>query len=84
MLFRSYAFRSLVFDNQLRSTAFRMGYSPSKKEFRFTTYGYGHGVGMSQVGANQMAKHGYTYDEILHHYYTDIEIVNRDDLDLDL
>ncbi len=79
-----YAFRSLVFDNQLRSTAFQMGYSPSKKEFRFTTYGYGHGVGMSQVGANQMAKHGYTYDEILHHYYTDIEIVNRDDLDLDL
>ena len=36
--------------------------------------GYGHGVGMSQYGANGMAKEGYKYDEILKHYYTDIEI----------
>lgn len=37
--------------------------------YAFTTYGYGHGVGMSQYGANGMATHGYTYDEILMHYY---------------
>ena len=35
----------------------------------FTTYGYGHGVGMSQYGANDMAKKGKTYQEILAHYY---------------
>ncbi|MBE6020115.1 MAG: stage II sporulation protein D [Clostridiales bacterium] len=39
-----------------------------------TTTGYGHGVGMSQYGANGMAKKGYTYDEILKHYYTGTEI----------
>ena len=36
--------------------------------------GYGHGVGMSQYGAQGMAKEGYTYDQILKHYYQNIEI----------
>lgn len=40
----------------------------------FRTKGYGHGVGMSQTGANVMALGGSTYDEILHYYYTDVEI----------
>jgi len=39
-----------------------------------TTTGYGHGVGMSQYGAHGMAKEGYTYDQILKHYYQGIEI----------
>ena len=39
-----------------------------------TTTGYGHGVGMSQYGANGMAKEGYTYDEILKHYYSGTKI----------
>ena len=39
-----------------------------------TTKGYGHGVGMSQYGALGMAKAGYTYDEILKHYYNGVEI----------
>ena len=34
-----------------------------------TTKGYGHGVGMSQYGANGMAKNGYSYVQILNHYY---------------
>ena len=38
------------------------------------TKGYGHGVGMSQYGANGMAKEGYSYIEILKHYYTDVKI----------
>lgn len=38
------------------------------------TKGYGHGVGMSQYGAEGMAKDGYKYDEILKYYYTDIEL----------
>ena len=41
---------------------------------KITTKGYGHGVGMSQYGALGMAKNGYTYEEILKHYYTDSEI----------
>lgn len=43
---------------------------------RIYTSGYGHGVGMSQYGALGMAKEGYTYQEILKHYYRGVEIVN--------
>ncbi|MCM3134907.1 stage II sporulation protein D [Paenibacillus polysaccharolyticus] len=41
-------------------------------EVQITTYGYGHGVGMSQWGANGMAQEGHTATEILKHYYTGI------------
>lgn len=41
---------------------------------RFDVVGYGHGVGMSQTGANEMAKNGKKYTEILQHYYTNIQI----------
>jgi len=40
----------------------------------FTTKGYGHGVGMSQYGANGMAEEGKGYKEILSYYYQDVEI----------
>lgn len=40
----------------------------------FTTRGYGHGVGMSQYGANGMANSGYTFEQIIKHYYTNVEI----------
>jgi len=40
----------------------------------FTTEGYGHGVGMSQYGANGMAQAGYKYTDILTHYYTGVEV----------
>jgi stage II sporulation protein D len=40
----------------------------------FNGYGYGHGVGMPQDSAVEMAKEGFTYDEILKYYYTDIEL----------
>ena len=39
-----------------------------------TTKGYGHGVGMSQYGAKGMAEQGYSYREILNHYYTNVNI----------
>jgi peptidoglycan hydrolase-like amidase len=46
-----------------------------KKEFKFTTYGYGHGVGMPQNGANFYAEYkGYDYKQILTHYYRGITI----------
>ena len=40
----------------------------------FTVYGYGHGIGMSQNGANEMAKNGASYTDILTHYYTGVDI----------
>ena len=42
--------------------------------YKFICSGYGHGVGMSQYGANGMAKNGSSYEEILKHYYSGIEI----------
>lgn len=38
--------------------------------------GYGHGLGMSQNGANGLAKNGYTYEDILNYFYKDIELVD--------
>ena len=42
----------------------------------FTTRGYGHGVGLSQYGANGMAKRGYSYIDIINHYYPGVSINN--------
>jgi len=44
------------------------------KDIHFTTKGYGHGVGMSQWGANGMAKQGSTFSEILKHYYQGVTL----------
>ncbi|MBE5781373.1 MAG: stage II sporulation protein D [Clostridiales bacterium] len=46
----------------------------SGKKVQFDTRGYGHGVGMSQVGALSMAKNGADYKTILLHYYTGVEL----------
>lgn len=54
----------------LRSSQFTI--SVTGDTVKITTYGYGHGVGMSQWGANGMAKEGYTTTQILKHYYTGI------------
>ena len=57
----------------LRSTDFEITINEDK--IKITTKGYGHGVGMSQYGANELAKIGYNYEEILKHYYTGIELI---------
>lgn len=57
----------------LRSLCFDVEYSDGK--FIFTCYGYGHGVGMSQYGADYMARQGFSWKEILNHYYPGTEIV---------
>lgn len=44
------------------------------EKIKIICYGYGHGVGMSQYGANEMAKKGYKYKDILKHYYQGTEI----------
>ena len=56
----------------LRSTSFTVVTGEDSVTFRVT--GYGHGVGMSQYGANALARQGKTWREILNWYYTGIEI----------
>ena len=56
----------------LRSTSFTV--TEQDGQFTFSVTGYGHGVGMSQYGANAMAKEGSTYEEILKWYYTGISL----------
>lgn len=43
-------------------------------QFTFTVKGYGHGLGMSQYGADFLARQGYSYKEILQYYYTDVTV----------
>lgn len=64
----------------LRSANFTLEYGDGI--FTVTTKGSGHGVGMSQYGANAMAKSGSDYKEILLHYYTGAEIADMNSLDL--
>ena len=54
--------------------------TPSGKSgtFTFTSYGWGDGVGMSQYGAAEMARRGYTYDQIVRYYFTGTELVKAD------
>ena len=56
---------------KLRSTDFKIDIG---EDIKITTKGYGHGVGMSQYGANELAKLGKNYDEILKYYYKDVAI----------
>lgn len=56
----------------LNSTNFTL--SISNENIQFDVLGFGHGVGLSQVGANTYAKAGKSCEEIIHHYYTDVEI----------
>ncbi|MDR1753937.1 MAG: SpoIID/LytB domain-containing protein [Eubacterium sp.] len=56
----------------LRSPAFTV--TRSGDIFSFETKGYGHGVGLSQYGADYMANKGYTAHQILSYYYSGIEI----------
>lgn len=53
---------------KLRSTDFTVEKTGGK--VTITTKGFGHGVGMSQYGANALAKQNKTYEEILKYYYT--------------
>lgn len=59
----------------LRSASFSI--EPVEGGIIFTTYGNGHGVGMSQHGANVMAKNGKDYGEILEHFYQDVMLVSN-------
>lgn len=57
----------------LNSTNFNWKFNGNNLDI--TTTGYGHGVGMSQYGADGMARNGSNFEEILKHYYTGVQIV---------
>jgi len=59
----------------LRSASFSI--NNDRRGITFTTYGHGHGVGMSQHGANVMAQNGYDYVEILQHFYQNVVLVEK-------
>lgn len=62
----------------LRSTNF--SFTISGDEIIFSVIGYGHGVGMSQTGADALAKSSSNCEEIIKHFYTDVEIVEVNSL----
>lgn len=66
--------RETVLGYSLKSAAFDLKYDKNSDKFIFTTYGHGHGVGLSQYGAKALAENGYTYKQILQHYFTGVEI----------
>ncbi len=57
----------------LRSAVFDLAFD-AENGFTFAVEGYGHGVGMSQYGANCLAQQGKSYRDILSYYYTDVSI----------
>lgn len=59
----------------LRSTDFDIIINDNS--ISFTTKGFGHGVGMSQYGAQGMANNGYNYNQIIKHYYTGVDIEKK-------
>ena len=56
----------------LKSAKFEI--TADEEKIKFSVIGYGHGVGMSQTGADSMAKQGKNYEEIIKHYYAGVEI----------
>lgn len=68
-----YQFTGEKFRRALKLTSTCFTWDLSKNGIVFKTIGYGHGVGMCQYGADGMAKKGYTYQQILRHYYQGIQ-----------
>ncbi len=66
--------RTDILNYSIRSSAYTISYSKYDDKFKIVVKGYGHGVGMSQVGANYYAGNGLTYKQILKHYYTGITL----------
>lgn len=58
----------------LRSSSFEVDYDSAAGIFTVDTLGYGHGVGLSQYGADYMARQGSSFEEILTHYYTGAQL----------
>ena len=73
VLGKELAIRRALSSSHLKSSAFEI--SREGDDFVLRGRGWGHGVGLCQIGAAVMADKGYTYQEILMHYYRGAEIV---------
>lgn len=61
----------------LKSTQFEINIV-NEDSVEFNVTGYGHGVGLSQVGSDYLAKEGMEYEEIIKYYYTGVEVIKLD------
>ena len=70
--------RRTLSDTHLFSSAFVVDKGPQQDDapawFELTGAGWGHGVGLCQIGAAVMGEKGYNYNDILLHYYKDADI----------
>ena len=73
--FKRFDLRQAVEMPEMLFTVSKVDGADGQPEFAFLGRGWGHGVGMCQNGAFGMALAGQTYDQILRHYYTGIDIV---------
>lgn len=80
---QNYVEKIIIANHELSGIQFRKLFNLKSASFdlevfgdhiKITCYGYGHGVGMSQYGANELAKVGYTYQDIINYYYRNVEI----------
>ena len=66
-------FKGTEFRQKLNLKSTNIEITQEGKEVTLISKGFGHGVGMSQYGAQQLAQQGYKYNEILKYYYTGID-----------
>ena len=65
---------------KLKSTNFTVDYNEKENKIIFNCKGFGHSVGMSQAGAKKLAQQKKTFEEIIKHYYSDVEVKNIEEL----
>lgn len=73
-------FKGMDVRNVLGLNSSNFNYSVGASTILFTVVGNGHGIGMSQYGADGMANNGSSYRDIVTHYYQGVDIVNIEDL----
>ncbi|MGN1347193.1 MAG: SpoIID/LytB domain-containing protein [Eubacteriales bacterium] len=69
----------ILADKSDDDVVYKVAYAEDKDNFLFVGKGWGHGVGMSQYGARDLADLGYSAEEILYAYFTDVKIMDYED-----
>lgn len=66
----------VIADRSDDEVVYKIAYASNEDDFIFVGKGWGHGVGISQYGARDLAEMGYSYEDILYSYFTDVAIIN--------
>ena len=69
--------RGEEFRKLLKLPSSKFNHSIEKNYITFAGRGYGHGLGLSQWGAKALAEHGFSYEQILAHYYPETRLIIR-------